>query len=235
MPFQTRMCVASFAGAGPCLVVHQLLWSPVSSRPSTDDDAPAAWCRHGEPPTSPPAFWHPDLPASSNRRRRRRASPQRRLAQRVDDGCPCRPRPVERHRRLVLPLARVAGPRPAAAAPSAASHLEQQQARPARHVDAGHALHLAELVGQQVDEVSMVIGDQGALVGRADIPLRAGCGRRGVPGQVGLWGCRRCSRSTGANDPATPLGVAHRHDRDAARPPRERRPAARSQQTAPGR
>ena len=29
---------------------------------------------------------------------------------------------------------------------SAASHLEQQRARPARQVDAGRALHLAELV-----------------------------------------------------------------------------------------
>src|SRR5919112_1374273 len=28
VPFQTRMCVPSFAGLGPCLVVHQLLWSP---------------------------------------------------------------------------------------------------------------------------------------------------------------------------------------------------------------
>ena len=66
-----------------------------------------------------------------------------------------------------------AAPRPPAAAPSAASHLvsNKQQARPARHVDAGHALHLAVLVGQQVDEISMVVGDQGALVGRADLPV----------------------------------------------------------------
>src|SRR5919112_4105168 len=29
VPFRTRMCVSSFfAGLGPCLVVHQLLWSP---------------------------------------------------------------------------------------------------------------------------------------------------------------------------------------------------------------
>src|ERR687892_732954 len=28
VPFLTRMCVSSFAGLGPCLVVHQLLWSP---------------------------------------------------------------------------------------------------------------------------------------------------------------------------------------------------------------
>src|ERR687892_32530 len=28
VPFQTRMCVPSFAGLGPCLVVNQLLWSP---------------------------------------------------------------------------------------------------------------------------------------------------------------------------------------------------------------
>jgi hypothetical protein len=72
VPFQTRTCVASFAGPGPCLVAHQLLWSPVSSRLSTDDDAQAAWCRRGEHQTSPPVCRDPGLPASSNRRRRRR-------------------------------------------------------------------------------------------------------------------------------------------------------------------
>jgi hypothetical protein len=42
--------------------------------------------------------------------------------------------------------------------------LDQQRARPAQHVDAGYALHLAELVGQKMDAAPMVIGDQKGLM-----------------------------------------------------------------------
>src|SRR5918996_1344980 len=52
VPFQMRTCVPSFAGPGPCLVVHQLLLGTVSGRPCPDDGAPAGWGRRGHPPTS---------------------------------------------------------------------------------------------------------------------------------------------------------------------------------------
>jgi hypothetical protein len=69
VPFQTRTWVPFSRWRSARALGAPAVVSPVSSRPWTDDDAPAACCRRGEHQTSPPGCRKPGLPASSNRHR----------------------------------------------------------------------------------------------------------------------------------------------------------------------
>src|SRR4029453_17952835 len=96
MPFQTRTCVSSFAGAGLCPVVHQLLWSP---------------CRADLPPTM--AHRRPGAIAASTKRRLLPAGVPAYLLAPIDGaagGVAAAPPGPERRRRLPVPVILVARP-----------------------------------------------------------------------------------------------------------------------------